>query len=155
MNTREPITHDEAVDRVLLAMLTSAANINRAAVLRAIAAVVAYLRAVNELSQDLDMESFSDTTPERVDAANAAALRVLCDTANGAERADPNTLRRPTAPLDGDELARAVVTLLLGVGPECAVTIAEMYEPGDLALAAAAERVDALRAMFTTAGGVA
>ncbi len=130
-----PVTHDDAVDRVVLAMLTSAASINRGAVLRALDAVARYLRALECEVSAADDEHDPDI------AANAS--RVLYTVAVGGE----------SEPLGCDSLARAVASMLLPMGTECGDVIAEMSEPGDLA--GDAERVEAWRAMFATVGGSA
>lgn len=141
MNARPTITHGDAVERVTLAMLTTAASINRPAVLRALDAVAQYLRAL-----DCDVCAADDEKDPDI-AANA--WRVLYTAAcvpGGTSAAD-------VAPLDDDALARAIAAMVLPMGPECGDVIAEMNEPGDLA--ADAERVDGWRAMFATVGGSA
>lgn len=134
-----PIAHGEAVERVALAMLTSAASINRGAVLRALSASAQFLRDL----EGAVMLCADDDVAAVESAVNTACAAMLAasHSADGAE------------PLDGSTLAAAVVTLVCGMGPDCGAVIAEQAMPGELA--ADGDKVDAWRAMFATVGGSA
>lgn len=141
MNARPTITHGDAVERVTLAMLTTAASINRPAVLRALDAVAQFLRAV-EAAVMLYAGDDDDV---------GAAVTAVVDDAMRAMLAATHT--DDPEPLDGATLAAVVVTLVCGMGPDCGAVIAEQAMPGELS--ADAERVDGWRAMFATVGGSA
>lgn len=141
MNARPTITHGDAVERVVLAMLTTAASINRPAVLRALDAAAQFLRAIEAAV----MLYAGDDDDE------GAAVTAVVNDAMRAMLAATHTDGRD--PLDGTALAAVVVTLVCGMGPDCGAVIAEQAMPGELS--ADAERVDAWRAMFATVGGVA
>lgn len=135
-----PKTHDEAVDLVLLAMLTTAATINRPATLRALDAVAQFLRAL-----ECDVCAPDDEKDPEI-AANASRTLYYAACQPGGIAADPELL-------GCDSLARAVASMLLPMSADCGDALTEMYEPGELE--AEAVRVEAMRAMFATVGGVA
>ena len=136
------VTHDDAVTGVILAMLSHAATINRPAVVRAIDAAAAYLRAL----EPAVMLYAGDDDDEG--AAVTAVVNSACEAMHGATHTDGRE------PLGDHALSAALVTLVCGMGPELGAIIAEQAMPGELT--ADARRVEALRAMVcASAGGVA
>ena len=138
MNARA-VTHEGAVDGVMLAMLSHAATINRPAVVRAIDAAANYLRA---LEPAVMLYAGDDDDEGR---AVAAVVSSACDAMHDATTGDGRE------PLGDHVLSAALVTLVCGMGPELGAIIAEQAMPGELTADAA--RVEALRAMVATRGG--